>query len=58
MISAKKIPRGYPGKFRENFDISECDENWSKLVLGYQEHESGLSFMMSIILNCTSHPLA
>ena len=31
------------------FDTSECDENWYKYIINDDEHESGLSFIITII---------
>ena len=53
MFSAKNS-KGVPLKVDENFHTSESDENCYLEVLGHQEHESGLSFIIIIILNTIS----
>ena len=51
MISAQKS-----WKFHENFHTSESHENWYNDVFGQTEHESGIIFIITIILS-SLHPL-
>ena len=46
------ILRVYPTKFHENFHTSESHENYYNDVLGHNDHESGLIFIINITSNC------
>ena len=46
-----KVYRAEVKKFHENFNTSESYENFCKEVLSHAEHESGLSFLITIISN-------
>ena len=48
----------YPTKFHENFHNSEFHENWYNDVFGHAEHESGLTFLITIISNNISPLIA
>ena len=41
-------------KFGKNFDISKSHENWYTEVLKHAVHESGISFLITLISNLTS----
>ena len=45
-------------EFHANFHTSESHENWYNEVFVHAEHESGLIFLITVILNCIPPLLA